>query len=379
MLRTIGLKLAHLVPVMFLVSVATFFMLELVPGDVAATIAGPQATRQQYLEIREELGLDRPIVERYGQWFSETITGDFGQALLPPKRAVSEMIRTRLPITLEVALLGMVMALAIAIPLALMTASRPGATVDRFSTAGAFGAISLPGFVAALLLIFFFVFHQGIVRWLVLIGGLGLLASFGAQVFKTARRYPSGAHRLRYVTRTGALLAVALAALIALVIAFPEFPRQGFERLTAKGGIGANLRSAFLPALTLALTEAAVWMRLLRSDLISTLQDDYILAARAKGMPRWRILFRDALRPSSFSLITILGVSLGRAVGGTIVVEQIFNLNGMGTMMVQAISNKDLRVVQTTVLLIALFYVLVNAAVDVTYSYLDPRIRRGRL
>jgi len=159
----------------------------------------------------------------------------------------------------------------------------------------------------------------------------------------------------------------------------PDFPRQGWVRLTSDDGLAENLRSAFLPALTLAAMEAAVWMRILRGDLITTLQEDFILAARAKGMPRWRILTFDALRPSSFSLITVLGVSLGRLIGGTVIVEQIFNLPGMGTLMVRSIRAKDVPVVQSAVLLIAVIYVLVNAAVDVAYAYLDPRIRRGRV
>ena len=140
-----------------------------------------------------------------------------------------------------------------------------------------------------------------------------------------------------------------------------------------------NLKSAFLPALTLASIEAAVWMRLLRGDLVATLQEDFILASRAKGMPRWRILTHDALRPSMFSLITVLGVSIGRLIGGTVIVEQIFNLPGLGSLMVRSIQAKDVPVVQAAVLLIAAIYVIVNAVVDVAYVYLDPRIRRGRV
>ncbi len=121
-------------------------------------------------------------------------------------------------------------------------------------------------------------------------------------------------------------------------------------------------------------------MRLLRGDLLTTLQEDFILSARAKGMPQWRILVSDALRPSSFSLITVAGVALGRAIGGTVIVETIFNLPGMGTMVVGAIlAAADYRVVQASVLVIAVFYVAVNAIVDVSYAYLDPRIRRGRV
>ncbi|MGH9187142.1 MAG: ABC transporter permease [Acidimicrobiales bacterium] len=378
MVRTIGLKLAHLVPVLFLVSLATFFMLELIPGDPAFTIAGPDATPEQYQAIRDELGLDRPLLERYTDWLGDTLTGDFGRAFLPPERPVSEMIASRLPVTMQITLMGLGIALVIAIPMALLAAARPGSPLDRVSTAGAFGAISVPSFLAGLLLIFFFVFRQDIVRWLVLLVGLALLVSLAVPAVRRARTYPPGAHQRRYVLRTVALLAVGLAVLVVLFVTFPRFPRQGFERITGDGGIRENLRSAFLPALTLGLVEAAVWMRLLRSDLIGTLQEDFILSARAKGMPKWRILVRDALRPSSFSLITVAGVSLGRAIGGSIIVEHIFNLPGMGTMMIQAINGNDFRVVQTGVLLIAVFYVAVNAVVDLSYSYLDPRIRRGR-
>jgi len=379
MVRTIGLKLAHLVPVLFLVSLATFFMLELIPGDPAFTIAGPDATQEQYAEIRRELGLDRPVVERYVDWLGDTLTGNFGRSFFPPEQEVSTMIGQRLPVTLQITIMSIGMALLIAIPMALVVASRPGSILDRLTTAGAFGAISVPSFLAGLLLIFFFVFRQDVVRWVVLLAGLGLIAALMAPVPGKAATYPPGPHRRRYVTRSVVLALIGLAVLVGLFLTFPDFPRQGFSRITGDDGLRENLRSAFLPALTLAVIEAAVWMRLLRSDLIGTLQEDYVLAARAKGMPRWRILLKDALRPSSFSLITVVGVSIGRLLGGSIIVERIFNLPGIGTMMVQGITGKDFRVVQTGVLLIAVFYVVVNAVIDVSYSYLDPRIRRGRV
>jgi peptide/nickel transport system permease protein len=377
--RVIGLRLVQLVPVLFLVSVATFLMLELVPGDPAAVIAGPNATPEQYQEIRDELGLDEPIVSRYLDWLGGVVTGDFGRSLLPPEQEVSEMIKARLPVTLEITLLGMLLALVIAIPVALLSASQPGAVADRATSAGAFAAIAIPGFLTALLLIYLFVFRSEVMRWVVLIVGLISITSMALPAARAARRLRPGPDRDRSVRHIAIAVGIATTLLVMLFLAFPEFPRQGFVRITDDEGLGENLRSAFLPALTLGLTEAAVWMRLLRGDLLSTLQEDYILSARAKGMPKWRIMWRDALRPSSFSLITIIGVSLGRAIGGTVIVEQIFNLPGMGTMMINAINSKDYPVVQSTVLLIAVFYVLVNAFVDVSYSFLDPRIRRGRV
>jgi peptide/nickel transport system permease protein len=196
---------------------------------------------------------------------------------------------------------------------------------------------------------------------------------------KNAAAFPPGAERRRAATVGGLLTLATLGATVLLFVFFPDFPRQGFSRLTDEAGIWANLRSAFLPALTLAITEFAIFMRLLRGDLISTLHEDYILSARAKGMPSRRILVRDALRPSSFSIITVAGVAFARLIGGAVIVEVIFNLPGMGTLIVNAIGAKDYRVVQLAVLVVAVFYVLINLVVDISYAYLDPRIRRGRL
>lgn len=379
MLRTVGLKLVHLVPVLFLVSLATFFMMELIPGDPAAVILGPDGTPEQYEQLRDELGLNEPVLERYVGWLGDTVRGDLGESLVPPVQDVREMIQARLPVTLQLALMATVMSLVIAIPVALYAAYRAGHRFDRTANGVAFGAISVPSFLAALLLVFFMVFNPDVVKWVVVLGGVALTAWLVKRTVLLAREYPPEAGRSRY-------LAIGLggAAVVGLVTAllwtsWPEFPRQGFVRLTSDEGIGTNLRHAFLPALTLALTEAAVFMRLLRSDLISTLQDDFILSAKAKGMPVWRILLHDALRPSSFSLVTVAGVALGRLIGGTVIVETIFNLPGMGTMIVDAIGAKDFRVVQAGVLVIAVFYVALNAVIDISYAYLDPRIRRGRV
>jgi peptide/nickel transport system permease protein len=236
----------------------------------------------------------------------------------------------------------------------------------------------VPSFLGGLLIVFLFVFNVDLVRWPLLIGGLALAAWLVWRTLRRTGQYPPGAARTRHILTglgLGALVAVAAYLLFAY---FPDFPRQGFVRWSDKRGKLENLRSAFLPALTLALVEIAIFMRLLRGDLISTLQEDYILSARAKGMPARRILTRDALRPSSFSLITVAGVALGRLIGGTAIVEAIFNLPGMGTLIIDSVSAKDYRVVQGAVLVVAVFYVAINAVIDISYAYLDPRIRRGR-
>ena len=377
MLRVIGRKLASAVAVMFVVSLATFFILDAVPGDPAVVIAGPNADADTVAEIRAELGLDRPVHERYVEWLGGTVRGDFGRQYLEPRLPVATVLRSALPVTLELGLLGMALALVVAVPAALVAAGRPNGPPDRALSGAAFAIIATPSFLLALILIFFLVFNPGLTQW-ALVEATGAVAAYLAdRIAGTAHRYPPGS-KARYVVRSGGAVAVGTAVVLVLVYLLPDFPRQGWVRLTSGEGLGENLRSAMLPAVTLAAIEAAVWMRLLRGDLMSTLQEDYVLAARAKGMPSWRILVVDALRPSSFSLVTVLGVSLGRLVGGTIIVEQIFNLPGMGNLMVRSIQAKDTPVVQAAVLLIAVIYVLVNTTVDVAYGYLDPRIRRGR-
>jgi peptide/nickel transport system permease protein len=340
-------------------------------------IAGPNADAEIVAEIRSELGLDRPVIERYVSWLGDAVRGDFGRQYLEPRLPVSTVLKSALPVTLELGFLAMGIALLFAVPAALVAAARPNGPPDRFLSGAAFAVIAIPSFLLALILIFFFVFNHGLTQWILLVANLAIAAYFADRIRTNARRYPSAAKR-RYVQRAGGLLLVVTLAVLGLLYLMPDYPRQGWVRLTSDEGILENLRSAVLPAVALASIEAAVWMRLLRGDLMSTLQEDYILAAKAKGMPRWRILVVDALRPSSFSLVTVLGVSLGRLIGGTIIVEQIFNLPGMGTLMVTSIQAKDVPVVQAAVLLIAIIYVLVNATVDVAYGYLDPRIRRGR-
>jgi peptide/nickel transport system permease protein len=316
--RTVLSRVLLVIPVLFLVSIGTFFLVALVPGSPEVEVLGPNASAQDYARVREELGFNEPIIQRYVHWLGNTLHGDLGDNLVPPIQRVSTMLLRALPVNVELAILALLMAFAIAIPAGLWSAYRPGGRFDRVASAGTFGVISVPSFLAGLLLILVFA-----VNW-------------------------------------------------------PIFPLGQWARPTEEGWI-TNLHHAFLPALTLALAEAAVFTRLLRSDMMSTLQEDYILAARAKGMPTGHILVREALRPSSFSLITLAGISVGRLIGGTIIVEQVFTLPGLGSVVITAAQKHDYTVVQGAVLLIALIYIVVNLFVDLFYAYLDPRIRRGRI
>ena len=375
MLRLIARRLLELIPVLLLVSLATSLLLELVPGDPAVAVLGPDAAPADYARVHQELGLDKPVFTRYVSWLGKAVTGDLGHSIARPASTVTSLIGSRLPVTAEIAVLALLMSLLVAVPLGMIAASRAGSSFDRSTGALTSAMISVPSFVGGLLLIYLFVFNQDVPRWTFL--GFCLLAA--AWILWNTARISRG-ERLPGRDLAWQLGGAAVIAGLGLVLFFwwPSFPRQGFERLTSKAGIRENLRTTFLPVLTLAIGEIAVFTRLLRSDMISTLQEDFILSSRAKGMPARRVLVRDALRPSSFSLITLAGVSLGRLLGGTVIVETIFNLPGMGRLMVQdGVLVKDFPVVQGAVLIVAVLYVLLNLVVDVSYMFLDPRIRRG--
>jgi peptide/nickel transport system permease protein len=290
---------------------------------------------------------------------------------------VSDLLKQRLPVTIELTVLALAMALALAVPIGVATAYLSGGRFDGGINGATLAIISLPPFLIALFLVFAMIFHQVIVTSAVAVGGAALCIFLLVRGRSRWRDHSTAAGKRRSATFHG-VGALAVAGITAwLFFAFPEFPRQGFIRLTDDRGIWENLRSAFLPALTLALTELAVFSRLLRGDMIATLKEDYILAARAKGMPSWRVLLFDALRPSSFSLMTVAGVSLGRLIGGSVLIEAIFSLPGIGTLMIDAINTQNLPVVQAGVLVVATVYVVVNAGVDIAYGWLDPRVRRG--
>ncbi|MQW74362.1 ABC transporter permease subunit [Nocardioides sp. dk4132] len=314
MMRTALIRIGELVAVLMIVSFGVFMLVSLLPGDPAVSILGDGRSPEEYAAKRAELGLDDNVLVRYLDWFGSALRGDLGTSLIPPQNDVVDRILGALPVSVQLAAMGLLMALAMAIPLAMWSASRPGGLVDRVIGASMFAVLSVPSFLAGLLLIAVFA------------NGLGW------------------------------------------------FPRAQWVRIT-EDPLG-SLYHSFLPALTIALMELATFTRVLRNDLIGTLNEDYILAAKAKGMPPWRILVVDALRPSSFSLITLLGISMGRLVGSTVIVEYLFALPGMGGVVVNAANQGDYPLVQGSVLVIAAIYVLVNAGIDLSYGYLDPRTRR---
>jgi peptide/nickel transport system permease protein len=315
-MRLLGHKLLHIVVVLLMVSLATYSMLDLLPGSPAYTVLGPEATPDQVKTIEQQLGLDQPFLERYGRWLGDAVRGDLGNSLRD-KQPVWSDISGRLPVTLELAGLSVLAALLIAIPIAMVQAYREGRVADKTFGFSAFLVISMPQFLTAVLLVYVFALKLG---WL---------------------------------------------------------PVTGWARVS-ESGISENLRFALLPLLSLTLTEVAVFSQVLRGDLLTTLREDFVLSARAIGLPTRTILLRYALRPSSFSLATLAAVNLGRLIGGTVIIETIFAVPGVGKMFVDAILGKDIVKVQAAVLVIATAYVVINAAVELLYQWLDPRVRRAR-
>jgi peptide/nickel transport system permease protein len=315
MVGFIGQRLLYLVPVLLAVSLLTFLIASLLPGDLAYVVLGDQATPEKVEALRRDMGLDQPIWWRYLSWLGHVLQGDFGRSFRTGQ-TVLQAVTERLPVSIELMLLAEIVGLAIGVPLAIACAVRAGSDFDRFMTGTAFGMLSVPAFLSAILLIYLF------------------------------------AVQLRWLPATG-------------YIPFEEDP------------IG-NLRCFVLPALTLALAEWPGIMRVLRSDMIATLQEDYIAMAKAKGLKPARILFVHALKPSSLTLVTITGINIGRLIGGALIVETIFALPGLGRLLIGAIYTRDLIILQGVVLFVACGFVLMNFIVDMFYAVLDPRIRHGR-
>lgn len=308
-------QLLRLVAVLFCVTLLTYLIVNILPGDVAIAILGSLATPQDIAGLRADLGLDRPILIRYFDWLGSALTGDLGRSYRNSE-PVAQAIADRLPVSLQLMVMAQVIALGIAVPVALLSVRRPGGLFDRISASAAFGFLAMPNFMLGVVLIYLF------------------------------------------------------------SVTLDLFPATGYTPLSED--IWGNLESMILPALTLGLVEWTVLMRVLRSDLLGTLKEDFILLARAKGLPPWRVLLRHALRPSSFTLITIVGLNIGGLIGGAVIVEQIFALPGVGRLLLGGIFNRDLILVQGTVSFIAVGFVVVNFLVDMLYAVLDPRVRHVR-
>lgn len=316
MRRVVG-KLIRLVVVLFLVSFGTFMLVRLFPGDpVTKMIPFGTDLEVQRAQLRREIGLDRPTVQQYGSWLKGLAGGDFGK-VYPSRTPVSDVLSNAAPVTLLLIVYSQVLALVVAIPLGVLTAYRAGTWLDKIASASAFGLLSVPSFVLGLYLAYF----------------------VGAK----AHWLPAG-----------------------------QYVELGADPVK-------HFRSMALPTISLAAGQIALYMRLLRSDMIDTLQESFVKTARSKGLTDRRILWRHAFRPSSLSLLTFAGLNFGTLVGSAVVVETVFSLPGLGTEIYKAIIGQQYVALQSFVALIAIGYVLINFGVDFLYTVLDPRIRHARV
>ncbi|MEE1792888.1 ABC transporter permease [Streptomyces sp. BE308] len=305
---------ARAAAVLLLVMLAALTLPHLMPGSPALAALGPTATPEQVTAYEAQLGLDENVLSATWRWLGAALHGDLGQSLSTGTPVTTELA-DRIPVTLELFVAAQLVALCIAVPVALLSAWRPGGPVDRIATAGAFVWLAVPGFVLGLLLI-----------WI-------------------------AAVQLRILPATG-------------WTPFAEDP-------------AGNLRHLVLPALTLGLTEAAVFTRTLRGQLLDTLDQTYISAARSRGMGTARLMLRRALRPSSLPLVTLIGIGVGTSLGGSVLVETLFGVPGVGSLAAGSINARDFPVIQAVTVVSAAAVVAATLAVDLLYRKLDPRIAHG--
>ena len=311
----IARKLLQLVIPVILVTLFASFLLELLPGDPVEVLV-PFGSDEQRQLVREETGLDQPFLVRYGNWLGGFVTGDMGnQYTVSSTRPVVDRVTTSLWPTVLLMVYAQTLALIIAIPVGVIAAYRQDTWFDRLSNTSAFAMLAIPTFALGFVLQYYIGVKLG---W----------------------------------ADTG-----------------------GYKSPTQD--LAGHVRSMILPTITLAVGQIAVYMRLLRSDMIATLQQDFITMAKAKGITTKRILFRHALRPSSLTLLTVAGLNIGTLIGGALIIEVVFNIPGLGYLMGEAIATRQIVMFQSLVAIIAIFYVFVNFCVDILYTVLDPRIRHA--
>lgn len=313
----IGLRVLRLLVTLLVVTYLTSVMFELLPGDPALALIRTDTFNvnpEALAEARRQLNLDDPAPVRYLNWLSDAVQGDFGMSFRT-RQPVSDALWDRVPVTFQLMIMAQIFALGFALIVAPLAALRPGRSFDRATTTLSFGMLSVPTFIGSITLVYLV------------------------------------AVKLNWLQATG----------------FTPLLENPVD----------SVKSLILPALALAIPEAAVYTRLLRSEMIATLGEDYILMARSNGLPTSRILMRHALRPSAFSLITYVGITIGALIGGSVIVESVFGLPGLGRLAVDAIGNRDFVTLQGVVAVVTVGFVVVNFLVDIAYYLLDPRLRHG--
>jgi peptide/nickel transport system permease protein len=316
MLQFLLRRLAALLPVLLVVSLVVFLILRLAPGDPAAVIAGNSATNEEIDKIRNQLGLDRSIPVQYGIWIGRVLQGDLGYSFYLSK-PVTALIAQRIEPTLALAIGTALLAVLIAVPLGTLAAWRMGGVLDKTLSAFSVAGFSVPVFVIGYVLIYLFA-----IRWELL-------------------------------------------------------PVQGYKTLFGPSGAGLWdwMRQLILPWMTLGMIYIALIARVTRASVSEALTEDYIRTARAKGIAESAVLIRHALANAAVPIVTVIGIGVALLIGGVVVTETVYAIPGLGSLTVDAVLNRDFPVIQGLVLFFSLSYVLINLLVDLSYLFLDPRIR----
>jgi len=312
MLRFILQRLLALIPLLLIVSLLVFSLVLLIPGDPAYLLAGEDATPEEVEAIREEMGLNQPLLVRYLSWLGAVLQGDLGTSLFSDQ-PVLDVILERLPVTLSLAVSAILIALFISIPAGIIAGTRPGRRLDRVVTVGASIGLALPNFWLGLMLV------------------------------------------------------------LMLAIWNPWFPATGYTPITES--LVGWWQHILLPAFTLGLSASAILTRQLRGAMIEVMALDYVRTARAKGLPYHTVVTKHALKNAAIPMVTILGLQANGLLGGTVIVEQIFGMPGIGQLAVASVFTRDLPMIQGVVIMAVFVAVLVNLVVDISYGYFNPKVR----
>jgi peptide/nickel transport system permease protein len=335
MLRFVVRRLLLLVPILLGLSILVFLWIRALPGGPAEALLGERATAARVAEVRHRYGLDRPIVEQYWDYLKTTASGDFGQSIASRRSVMSE-IKQRFPATLQLAIAAMIFALGFGIPLGFLAAKWYGSAFDHLSLIGSLIGISIPIFFLAVILKYIFSVR------------LGWLPSIGQISVTTELSHPTNFYLLDAVI---------------------EWRWDAFWDVT---------RHLILPAIALGSIPLAIIMRITRASVLDVQNEDYVRTARAKGLSPQVVDSRHVLRNAMLPISTIIGLQTGLLLSGAVLTETVFQYPGIGSWIANAIFNRDYPVIQGGILFLAVVFVLVNLIVDVSYAFLNPRIRLSR-
>ncbi|MFT4004678.1 MAG: ABC transporter permease [Lacrimispora sp.] len=312
MLSYILKRLISLIPVLFVVSIAIFLIIHITPGDPASTILGMEASQEQISELNEKMGLNDPIYIQYFHWISKVVRGDLGDSVFM-QQPVAQAIKEHLPPTVALAVFAQIIAILLSVPFGILAACKRGTALDTvFMSISLFG-MAVPSFLLGLFFMLFFSVHLG---WL---------------------------------------------------------PAAGYRPLSM--GLWTHFKYLILPGISLGTIQAALIARMTRSSMLDVLYLNYIKTARAKGLREYSVLLKHAFKNAGLPILTVIGQTFGTLVTGAVVVESLFNIPGMGQLILNSIVRRDLAVIQGVVLFVTLLYVGVNLIVDLLYGVIDPRVR----